>query len=70
MCVCLCVRMSIKVRRGYWMNPLELGLYRQFGLPCKCWELNLGPLEQSVFLTTEQSLQPPILLIFKNTGNC
>jgi hypothetical protein len=52
------------------MNPLELGLYRQFGLPCKCWELNLGPLEQSVFLTTEQSLQPPILLIFKNTGNC
>ena len=27
--------------------------------PCGCWELNLGPLEeQSVFLTTEPSLQP------------
>ena len=26
--------------------------------PCGCWELNLGPLEeQSVFLTTEPSLQ-------------
>jgi hypothetical protein len=29
--------------------------------PCGCWELNSGPLEeQSVFLITEQSLQPPL----------
>ena len=28
-------------------------------LPCGCWELNPGPLqEQQVFLTTEPSLQP------------
>ena len=28
-------------------------------LPCGCWELNLGPLEeQSVLLNTEPSLQP------------
>jgi hypothetical protein len=28
-------------------------------LPCGCWELNLGPLEeQSVLLTSEPSLQP------------
>jgi len=28
-------------------------------LPCGCWELNSGPLqEQLVFLTTEPSLQP------------
>jgi hypothetical protein len=28
-------------------------------LPCGCWELNLGPLEeQSVLLTTELSFQP------------
>jgi hypothetical protein len=28
--------------------------------PCGCWDLNSGPLkEQSVFLTTEPSLQPP-----------
>ena len=30
-----------------------------YNLPCGCWELNLGPLEeQSVLLTTEPSLQP------------
>ena len=29
-------------------------------LPCGCWELNLGPLEeQPVFLTSEPSLQAP-----------
>ena len=29
-------------------------------LSCGCWELNLSPLEkQSVFLTSEPSLQPP-----------
>ena len=29
--------------------------------PCCCWELNTGPLdEQSVLLTTEPSLQPPL----------
>jgi hypothetical protein len=28
-------------------------------LPCSCWDLNSGPLqEQSVFITTELSLQP------------
>jgi hypothetical protein len=28
-------------------------------LPCKCWELNLGPLEeQTVLLTTESSPAP------------
>ena len=30
--------------------------------PCGCWELNSGPLEdQSVLLTTEPSLQPPLI---------
>ena len=29
-------------------------------LPCGCWELNSGPLEeQSVLLTAEPLLQPP-----------
>ena len=29
--------------------------------PCVCWELNSGPLEeQSVLLTAEPSLQPPV----------
>ena len=33
--------------------------------PCGCWELNSGPLEeQAMLLTTEPSLQPPILFIF------
>jgi len=32
--------------------------------PCGCWELNSGPLkEQSLLLTTEPSLQPPVDLI-------
>ena len=31
-------------------------------LPCRCWGLNLGPLEeQSVLLTTEPFLQPLIV---------
>jgi hypothetical protein len=30
--------------------------------PCGCWELNSGPLkEQSMLLTAEPSLQPPLL---------
>jgi hypothetical protein len=43
--------------------------YRQDSgeLPCGCWELNLGPLEeQSVLSTTEPSLQP---LSFLTTGS-
>lgn len=36
-------------------------------VPCGCWVLNPGPLEeQPVVLTTEPSLQPPILGIFKD----
>jgi hypothetical protein len=34
--------------------------------PCGCWELNSRPLdEQSVLLTAEPSLQPPVPHIFK-----
>ena len=37
-----------------------LGLEVQRAVTCGCWELNPCPLEkQSVFLTAEQSLQPP-----------
>jgi hypothetical protein len=36
--------------------------------PCGCWELNSGPLEeQSVFLTSEPSLQP---VAFPEEVNC
>jgi len=39
-----------------------MGVY-YYGPPCGCWELNSGPLEeQLVFLTTEPSLQPPMIL--------
>jgi hypothetical protein len=32
-------------------------------LPCGCWDLNSGPSEeQSVLLTAEPSLQPPVIL--------
>ena len=36
--------------------------------PCGCWELNSGPLEeQSVLLTTEPSLPPPVILFIMST---
>jgi hypothetical protein len=32
--------------------------------PCGCWELNSGPLEESVFLTAEPSLQSAYELLY------
>ena len=33
--------------------------------PCRCWELNSGPLEeQSELLTSEPSLKPPSLSVY------
>ena len=35
------------------------GVTERYELPCVCWELNQGPLEeQPVFLTPEPPLQP------------
>ena len=55
--ICVCVRKS---------DLLELESYTEvsgvtdsYELPCKCWELNPGLLEeQPLLLTTEPSLQP------------
>ena len=49
-------------RRGHWYRiPLQMVA----GIPCGCWELNSGPLEeQSVLLTAELSLQPPDFFFF------
>jgi hypothetical protein len=34
--------------------------------PCGCWDLNSGPLEeQSVLLTAEPSLQPPVVCFLR-----
>ena len=39
-------------------------------LPCGCWEVNPGPLEeQPVLLTTEPSLPPPGLFILNGHTN-
>jgi hypothetical protein len=39
--------------------------------PCGCWELNPEPLEeQSVFLTSEPSLQPIILILIEAYFSC
>ena len=48
----------MKARRGHWIPGT--GVINDCELPCGCWELNLGPLEeqQLVLLTTEPSLQP------------
>jgi len=45
----------------------EAGVTDGYELPCGCWELNLGPLEeQPVLLTAEPSLQisHPIFSLF------
>lgn len=37
----------------------ETGVIDSQGLPCGCWKLNLGSLqEQQVFVTTKPSLKP------------
>ena len=39
-------------------DPLKLELQKVCELPCECWKLNLGPVqEQPVLLTTELFLQ-------------
>ncbi|XP_050003558.1 adiponectin receptor protein 1 [Alexandromys fortis] len=49
---------SEKVSRTFSKSPAT-GSSDSCELPCGCWELNPGPLEeQSVLLTTEPSLQP------------
>lgn len=41
-----------------YQDPLELGLRDGCKLPCACWELNWGPLqEQPLLLTKNQSLK-------------
>jgi hypothetical protein len=64
--VCLFIYLFIvpvfrHTRRGHQM-PITEGCE----LPCDCWELTSGPLEeQSVLLTTEPSLQPPSLCFLR-----
>lgn len=44
---------------------------RQCEPPCRCWELNLGPLEgQSVLWTAEPSLQLPCFIFLKQQSKC
>ena len=44
------------------VRPPGTGVTNSCKLSSRCWELNLGPLEgQLAFLTTEPSLQPPLL---------
>ena len=45
---------------------LKTGITDRCELPCGCWELNLGHLEeQPMILTTEASLQFPGLFLFE-----
>ncbi|EDL00481.1 mCG113792, isoform CRA_a, partial [Mus musculus] len=53
--VCI-TRGSLETRRG--LRVAGIAEIDGCELPCRCWELNLGPLEeQQVLLTTEPSLQ-------------
>jgi hypothetical protein len=60
-CVCeYTIAVSRHTRRGH-LIPITDGCEP----PCGCWELNSGPLEeQSVLLTTEQSLQLRFLVLW------
>lgn len=55
-----------EVRGEHWI--LGTGVANGCELPCGCWELHLGLLqeqsEKSVLLTLEPSLQPNILLFY------
>ena len=43
------------------------GVTEDYELPCGCWELNSGPLqEQQVLLTTEPPFQPPVFSKLKH----
>jgi hypothetical protein len=43
-------------------DPLELGITDDYEPPCRCWELNLGPLkEKPMHLTGEPSFQVPFI---------
>lgn len=57
--VCVCALHMCSASKGLKrvLDPLELEL-RCYEIPCSCWELNLGPMEeQSELLTIESSLQ-------------
>lgn len=59
--VCLCTTCTSDVHTGQKRvsDPSRPGVTEGCELPCGCWELNPGPLqEQPVLLATEPSLQP------------
>ena len=50
----------MEVRRGPWIPLLGVAITGSCELPCECWDLNPGPLEeQQVLFTSEPQLQPP-----------
>lgn len=46
------------------LDPLELELTGNCELPCMCWELNLGPLEEQPVYSTMELSQPPHSVCF------
>lgn len=49
-------------RRGH-QTPPENGLADSYKLPCKCWELNLGPQVQYEHLAAELCLQSVLKIL-------
>ena len=59
----MCVYCPLKPEEG--VRTSGTGVMDGCRLPCGCWELNSGPLEeQPVLLTTEPSLQPQKSVFF------
>jgi hypothetical protein len=60
-CLYVCISPAwCLVRKGHQIPWVQS--YESCSLPCRCWELNLGLLqEQEVFLTAEPSLQMYII---------
>ena len=63
-CMCLCTMcMQYPQRPEEDIRSHGTEVKDNCQLPCGCWELNPGPLqEQPVLLTTEPSLQPPAFM--------
>jgi hypothetical protein len=64
----LCALIYIYICEGV-IGSSGTGVAGRCELPCKSWELNLGPLEeQPVLLITESFLQPPSFIFLKEGG--
>lgn len=64
--VCL---ISLEARRGC-LTPWHRSYMDGYEPPCGCWDLDLGLLQEQVFLNSEPSLQPQEFTLKQAFGGC